>query len=215
MLQNSHDPPSPAGFDWKKAQLVHRDKLPHVRQDNVIYFVTFRLADSLPVKRTRELREQRDRWLAANPRPHPTEQAKVFRTIWTTRIENLMDAGHGECPLANRDCREIVEGVLRHDDGSLYLLGAFVIMPNHVHALVQILPVGDLSMVVKAWKSLSARHINQLLQLSGSLWQEEYFDHVVRDTASLGRFITYIRQNPSCLPAGDYTLGSGSLRVEE
>ncbi len=193
MLQHSDDPPSPAAFDWKKARFAHRDKLPHVRQDNVVYFVTFRLADSLPAERTRELRQERDRWLAANPLPHSPEQATVFRTIWTTRIENLMDAGLGRCPLANPECREIVAAVLRHDDGLLYRLGEFVLMPNHVHVLVQLLSGGNLSMVVKAWKSVSARRINQTLKQSGSLSQQEYFDHAVRDTASFNRFTTYIR----------------------
>ena len=46
-----------------------------------------------------------------------------------------MDSCHGTCPLKSRDCAEIVADALRHFDGDRYLLGDFVIMPNHVHLL--------------------------------------------------------------------------------
>ena len=41
----------PSAFDWKYAAMAHRDHLPHVRQENVVYFITFRLADALPADR--------------------------------------------------------------------------------------------------------------------------------------------------------------------
>ena len=127
----------PAAFDWTQAEIAHRDYLPHVRQENVVYFVTFRLADSLPAERVAELREQRARWMTLNPEPHNSAQAREYRQIWTVRIENMMDAGYGQCVLRDPECRGLLEASIRHDDGSAYHLGPFVIMPNHVHALLQ------------------------------------------------------------------------------
>lgn len=203
--------PPVAAFDWRNAALVHRGVLPHVRQDGVIYFVTFRLDDSLPAERVAELKQRRDTWLATNPLPHSPAQEHEFRRIWTVRIENLMDAGHGECVLRDPECRTILETSMRHDDSSVYRLGDFVIMPNHVHALLQMLPGCELSDTMKAWKSVSTRHICRRLGRKGSLWMEEYFDHAVRHTESLAQFVRYIRENPKRLAAGTYTLGQGSL----
>jgi REP element-mobilizing transposase RayT len=202
----------PSAFDWSLAQVEHRDHLPHIRQENVIYFVTFRLADSLPQERIAELRDERDRWLAVHPPPHSDEEAREYRSIWTVRIENLMDAGYGGCVLRDATCRGFLEATMRHDDGRKYELGEFVIMPNHVHALVHALTGNALSDVIKAWKSISARCINKQLGRRGSLWRDEYFDHAVRQTQSLDKFVRYIRENPRNLEEGEFTVERGTLR---
>ena len=204
---------SPAAFDWNCARLVHRDYLPHVRQENVIYFVTFRLGDSLAAERVAELRQRRDAWLKLNPPPHKVEQEQQYRRIWTVRVENLMDAGFGRCELRDPECREMLERSLRHDDRLKYQLGEFVIMPNHVHALLRMLPGYELSDTLKAWKSVSARRMGKRLGRTGSFWMEECFDHAVRDDQSLNRFVDYIRQNPRNLAPGTFTLGCGSLML--
>jgi REP element-mobilizing transposase RayT len=204
--------PNPSAFSWKYAALTHRGYLPHVRQENVVYFVTFRLADSLPAERVTELLDQRTQWLRRNPLPHSPQQIKEYRQIWTVPIENLLDAGHGECVLKNAACREVLEASMRHDDGSKYQLGEYVIMPNHVHALVHALPNYELAHAMKAWKSVSARRIGKLLGRTGSFWMDEYFDHAVRDEAHLEKFTRYIRENPRGLPSGSFTLGTGKLQ---
>lgn len=206
--------PPPSAFDWSKASLTHRDCLPHVRQENVIYFITFRLADSLPAARTAELRKERDRWLLQNPPPHTAAQNHQYRQIWTVHIENLMDAGHGACILREPRSRDVIESLVRHHDSVAYRLGDFVIMPNHVHALLQPLPGWPLSRILQAWKSASTRKINLLLGRRGPLWQEEYFDHALRDLASLSKFTHYIQSNPARLTPNTFTVGHGSLAVK-
>jgi REP element-mobilizing transposase RayT len=206
--------PPPSPFNWNHAQIAHRDNLPHVRQDNVVYFVTFRLADSLPAERVAELQEERNRWIQLNPEPHTPAQAREYRRIWTVRIENLMDAGYGRCELRNDECRAMLEASMRHEDGSKYRLGPFVIMPNHVHALLVMLPGFDLSDIIKAWKSISARRIGNHMGRRGSYWMDEYFDHAVRGDEPLSKFARYIQENPRNLQPGDFTLGTGTLDVQ-
>ena len=46
---------------------IYRGKLPHWRQEGVIYFVTFRLADSLPQAKLDWLRREKELWLRLNP----------------------------------------------------------------------------------------------------------------------------------------------------
>ncbi len=47
-----------------EVRIYHHGTLPHWRQDGCTYFVTFRLADSLPQSVVAKLKEKRERWLA-------------------------------------------------------------------------------------------------------------------------------------------------------
>jgi len=77
--------------------------------------------------------------------------------------------------------------------------------------LVMPLAGNELSEIVHAWKSYTAHEINKLLGRSGSVWQLEPFDHIVRDMAALGRFRQYIRNNPGKQPGRRAILGRGSF----
>lgn len=100
-----------------------------------------------------------------------------------------------------------MEGALRHFDGTRLRLIAWVIMPNHVHVCFTINAAWRLEQVLAAWKRHTAREINQLTGATGSLWQRDYFDRLVRDARHLGRVLRYIRSNPerACLREGEYT----------
>jgi len=203
----------PDAFDWSRAQIAHRDNLPHVRQENVVYFVTFRLGDSLPAERLAELKEQREKWIKRNRLPHTPQQKEEYRRIWTARIERLLDAGYGSCVLRSAECRGMLENIMRHADAARYQLGDFVIMPNHVHAMVH-LPVGEeLAKIIKARKSVSARQFGKRLGRAGCYWMDEYFDHALRSDESREKFVQYIRKNPSHLHDGEFTLGCGTLKL--
>jgi REP element-mobilizing transposase RayT len=96
------------------------------------------------------------------------------------------------------------DAVLRHclhDHGRRYELHAAVVMPDHVHLLL--LPLRDekgwpygLPAILKGLKGASARSVNQLSGSSGSVWQQESFDHVPRTQESFDETLEYIRQNP-------------------
>jgi REP element-mobilizing transposase RayT len=101
---------------------------------------------------------------------------------------------------------------LRHFDGERYLLGHYVVMPNHVHVNVRPLGEHTLSDITHSWKSFSAHQINEILQRSGRLWQPESFDYLIRTEAQLEKFSRYILENPekAKLSEGMYRLGAGS-----
>lgn len=56
----------PGFFRPNDFRLVHQGHLPHWRQNDVVYFVTTRLADSMPKERLLEWRDRRDSWLAGH-----------------------------------------------------------------------------------------------------------------------------------------------------
>ncbi|WP_309396968.1 hypothetical protein [Cerasicoccus maritimus] len=109
--------------------------LPHWRQTGVIYFVTFRLGDSIPADKLRTWREERDLWLAQNGQP-TTEQAQAdYDARFSMRLETWLDSGMGSCLLHEKRAIETVASALNHFDKDRYLLDHWVIMPNHVHLL--------------------------------------------------------------------------------
>ncbi|MFM8887680.1 MAG: transposase, partial [Chthoniobacterales bacterium] len=166
--------------------------LPHWRQNGVLYFVTFRLADSLPSEKIQSLQLEREIWLRAHAPPLTPAEEKEFWKLFGARTQQLLDAGHGSCRLAKPGIRSIVDDSLRHFDGQRYELGRFAIAANHVHVLVRPLPGHELSQIVQAWKSYTARRINAALGRKGPVWQKESYDHIVRNASALWHIERYI-----------------------
>ena len=69
---------------------IYRRKLPHWRQEAVIYFVTFRLADSLPIQKLEALKEEKTRWLALNPLPHNERQLHSWKSHSAKEIHKII-----------------------------------------------------------------------------------------------------------------------------
>ena len=161
-----------------------RRALPHWEAENGIYFVTYRLADSLPkssVERiTRELdfNESLDRRLSRH-------------------LEKLLDSGTGECHLSRPEIAAIVAESLQKFEAARYRLYAWCIMPNHVHTAMQPQGQWKLEQIVHSWKSFTANEANRILKRHGEFWQREYYDHLIRDGKDLARIVDYIRENPA------------------
>ncbi|HKK19122.1 MAG TPA: type IIL restriction-modification enzyme MmeI, partial [Opitutales bacterium] len=179
---------------YKKVEIT-KAKLPHWRQDETTYFVTFRLADSLPKQKLDQWKEERDAWLAANPKPHTEEQKSEYFERFSTRMEAWLDAGHGDCILADPHCAKIVENALQHFDGDRYDLGEYTVASNHVHALVSPRKGHELSDIIHSWKSYTANELNKHLGRKGTVWQKEYYDHILRTAEAASRIERYIQQH--------------------
>jgi REP element-mobilizing transposase RayT len=88
-----------------------------------------------------------------------------------------------------------------HDHGKKIFMDVALIMPDHVHLIFTLLQGEDelpcsLAEVMKGIKGVSARRINQLLGRRKPVWQDESFDHMVRDSEwSLAKF-EYVCNNP-------------------
>lgn len=170
------DPGSCHAQPWRS-----RGYLPHFDQTGYLQMMTFRLADSLPASVLAGLDEE------LKEKPSARRQQ---------RLEAWLDAGHGACYLRDPRVARLVEAALLHFDGVRYHLLAWVIMPNHAHALIETAPGYPLAGVVHSWKSFSAHAANQILGQSGVFWWREYFDRVIRDERHLRSAIAYIHNNP-------------------
>ena len=122
-----------------------------------------------------------------------------------------MNAKTGSCVLRDPRCREALLATLREFDGDRYCMDGFVVMPNHVHVLILLLPGWSLTEITSTWKKFSARKINEVSGLEGQLWLEETHDHIVRDVYELNVYRRYIGENPvkARLREEEYELGCG------
>jgi REP element-mobilizing transposase RayT len=176
-----------------------RGRLPHWEGENAVYFVTFRLAGSLPESvRGRIEFERRDivQRAGAMRRAISAAEEKRLAQLFRKKLESQLDAGAGACWLAQPGVAEIVVEALRHFDGQRYHLFAWCVMPNHVHAVFQPIAKNELAEIVHSWKSYSSKEANRKLRRAGEFWEREYFDHIVRNRQEFERIVRYVLANP-------------------
>jgi REP-associated tyrosine transposase len=141
--------------------------------------VTFRLADSLPRSAYEEVRAR------------AKDDLDRLR-----QLDTMIDEGRGACLLRSPEHALIVKDALEHFAGKRYRLLAGVIMPNHVHVLIEPREGYRLGDIVQAWKSFTAKQINKRRQASGAVWAPDYFDRFIRDEAHFAAALRYIEENP-------------------
>jgi len=157
-----------------------RGYLPHFDAPNVTQFLTFMLHDSFPVARRRD-------WEGI--------LNESDTSLRRRKLETWLDRGHGKCWLRRPDVALQVEQALLAADGRAYRLHAWVVMPNHVHLVVDVLDL-PLSKLLNLWEGRSARAANLRLERVGHFWEREYFDTRIRDSVRLNRAIRYTENNP-------------------
>ncbi len=185
-----------------------KNRLPHWDQPGGTYFVTFRLADSIPQEHLALWGSERTSWLATNLPPHTAKQERDYHDRFTARIEAWLDNGEGSCVLRDPAARQVTADALTHFDGTRHWQHAWVVMPNHVHALFSALPPHNVEDIVHSWKGFSAHATNRLLGKTGEFWMKDYFDRLIRDATHFWRCARYIRRNPTKASLGSaaYTL---------
>ncbi|MEN9841393.1 MAG: hypothetical protein RL376_1193 [Verrucomicrobiota bacterium] len=146
---------------------ITRHNLPHWQQAGASIFVTFRLADSLPVKLLAELADERAAWLKARETPLSPADEAIYHRLFSTKLDAWLDAGHGDCLLRDAQAQAVLRETLEHFDGVRYQLIAWVIMPNHVHVCFSLYEGWSLERVMFTWKRRSAGELNRLTGRKG------------------------------------------------
>jgi len=183
-----------------EVKIRDRGRLPHWEKDNAIYFITFRLADSLPKSVLERIESERQaivKTAIGLRRDLSVDERKRIAHLSTPVIERFLDSGAGACDLQNSAIAEKVADALRYFDEKRYRLFAWCVMPNHVHIVARLFPGQTLAIVVHSWKSFSAKHANRILGRHGVFWQREYYDRLIRSEEEFERAIRYVTENPA------------------
>jgi putative transposase len=175
--------------------IFYERNLPHRLPPGEAIFITFRLVDTLPAEVLDRLRaeacllQQRS---DLTPAMLYAGQKRYFGRF----DELLTQSEHGPTWLKQPEIAEVVAQSLHYFDDKQYELLAYCLMPNHVHLLVR-LPedAPPLTRTLQRLKGYTALQANKLLGRTGSFWQAESYDHVVRPS-EMERIVAYIVENP-------------------
>jgi 1-hydroxy-2-methyl-2-(E)-butenyl 4-diphosphate synthase len=193
--------------DWSKLEKRSSTFLPHWRIPGATYAVTFRVKDSLPVSVLKDYERKKSILLEqitkekhrAGSRDASDSLRNLhaeIQTLTETIIEPALHGADGPQPLADPAVADMMVQALKHFDGDRYDLLAWSVMPNHVHALITPHEGQELENILQAMKTHTAKEANRMLGKSGTFWQEEYYDHIVRDGEDLKHQLGYILRNP-------------------
>jgi putative transposase len=203
------DVKTPSYLNPQEIVRISENRLPHWEQDDGTYFLSFRLADSLPRHLLSQWKEERQKWLAHHSEPWSEEEQREFRELFSRRREHWLDQGYGQCLLRSPAVREAVLRKICQASAD-QIIWSLVLMPNHVHALVSVFDEreGSLGKLLRRWKGASARAVNEMRKTRGGVWAKDYFDRLIRDSAHLQNCARYIRRNPvkAGLSQADFTL---------
>jgi putative transposase len=169
-------------YDKCPVVAYYRRNLPHWIPEGKALFITWLLFGSLP--RSPESPEEKHLPISAN--------AEFLRR---DAILDRADLG----PLWLKDPRVagcVIEKLWKgYEELHHYELHAYTAMPNHVHVLLT--PKVELRKLMKSLKGATARAANNILNRVGRpFWQDESFDHWVRNKTEFAEIRNYIEHNP-------------------
>ncbi len=183
------------------SMVFYKRHLPHWQPEEAELFITFRLADSLPVEAIKRLKYYRKQLQKeAKKNLHSKIESKLFQ-----KYEAFLDqAESGPLWLKEEKVAQIVQKSLHFYDNKDYDLYAYCIMPNHVHVVFKMLDIErdqdkhtySVTKILHSIKSYTALECNKILNRKGPFWQSESYDRVIRDSDELENTIAYTLNNP-------------------
>jgi len=192
------------------AKIFYRRNLPHWQPPGATIFFTWRLYGSLPKEAHERLREEREQLKRSPLHRAGTGRERAVRRdkIIFARYDDILGpANYGPHWLAEPSIAQLMVDAFFYHNGQRYDLVAFVVMPNHVHAVLRPMEIDQteeiesqfvpISKITQGLKGYVAREANCMLGRTGqTFWQAESYDHWARDEKELGHIITYIESDP-------------------
>jgi REP element-mobilizing transposase RayT len=177
---------------------------PHYQFHDSIVFITWRLAGTLPVNTMKLFKQLK----ATDSDPGSIrdlelirqENARLFRLYQQFDLELAKWQNPG-FSLNDEALAKIITDAIHFYAGTRYELHAYCVMSNHVHLLLRALKRQDseyhyISDIVQALKRYTALQINRHLGKEGQLWDDYYFDRIIRDEMNYNAVVEYILMNP-------------------
>lgn len=172
--------------------------LPHIQLKGSVFFITYRLAGSLPKNIIESFFDEKniikDYSISGFNKNWRSEI--LFKDRFFKKFNHLLDnPSSGPVWLSNPRIAEIVKKSFHFLDESDYHLICYSIMPNHVHLILHNCK-RPLYKILQSLKRHTARESNILLNRKGPFWHKESYDNVVQDMNDLSKKINYVLENP-------------------
>ena len=125
--------------------------------------------------------------------PHWTLKGAIY--FVTFRTDSKTDKN--VCPTLSVEEQKLVLKHIINGNEKFYTLISAIVMPDHIHMLLTPMGGYSLSRIMKGIKGVSARRLNLKRGTSGSIWQEESFDRIIRNQNELDEKLSYMLNNPA------------------
>jgi len=197
--------------------VYYKRNLPHYQPGNAVYFVTFRLADSLPGNLVKSLKEEYNALVNESKKIKDISRRKsaLLKSAkqYFGKFDKLLDGLQtGPLWLKEDAIANLVYESIIYRDVIKYDLHCFTIMANHVHMVfrigeVNVSRIADstarnsvssyrVTKILQDLKKYTASESNKILKRSGQFWQNESYDHIIRNATEYTNVINYIINNP-------------------
>ncbi len=93
------------------------------------------------------------------------------------------------CLTESRLAEKLMKSVRMYEEKVLWFNHLFLLMPDHIHAVLSFSRQKPMSQTIGEWKKFHSR-------INGVIWQDNYFDHRIRHADELMEKTAYIRKNP-------------------
>ena len=187
-----------------KYKQFYRRNLPHIQPEDVILFVTYRLFFELPVEYYSKIQLMKSEFQRKikllDKRKTEAEKYKFEKKLYDFNDNFIGKFKNSPFWLKNKNIAKIVMDSLFWGNDRRYELFAFCIMPNHVHLMIRPLIKNKkpfpLQQIMYDHKHFTAIEANKLLKRKGNFWQDEHYDHYIRNENEFFNILNYIYLNP-------------------
>ena len=183
--------------------MFYRKNLPHIQPPGETFFITYRLAGSLPLSTIENLKS---RYRQAERRLHiqypdlekracaKYDLQKKYFAEFDDQLDKCLNEPYW---LKEKNIAALVAESLDYLAKMYFDLWAFCIMPNHVHLLITVFEDAPiLYKILQKHKKHTAWKGNLILKRSGKFWTHESYDHIVRNGQEFENIVYYILNNP-------------------
>ena len=185
----------------KDLQIYKGNIYPHWEMNEAIYHICFRLNDSIAQERLYLYLQEKER-ISASPKDLSQKEKFLKRFLLSQKFDKLLNAGHGYCFFRKPDIAREMQSILLGRNHKRYVLHAWCIMPNHIHAIMILnsktagaSPRPTIMDIVCAYKSLTTRDCKKN-GYNEKLFQTSFYEHIIRSREDYEKITKYIYENP-------------------
>ncbi len=186
-----------SNFDFK---INFKLNLPHIQLENSFIAITFRLAHSLSNHLLNQLLEKKNNFeetLKSIPLEEKPKFIDDYKRDYFEYFDLNINNSKNSIDLTDSFISQILKDTIHFYDDKKYDLIAYCIMPNHVHMILCPLikdtdQFYSLSEIMFSIKKFSSNKIKK----NETIWNREYYDHLIRSDIDLDYQLNYLIQNP-------------------
>jgi REP element-mobilizing transposase RayT len=198
----------------KNITTYYKRNYPHYQPLGCTYFVTTRLAGTIPKKVYEKFKKRyNQQMLMISKCKNVTKRRRLLNELYKNSFLNydsiLDKSTQGRNWLSNKLVANLVQNSIHRRDNKDYELYAYTIMPNHIHIIFkpiieqnpELLNNNDenyfiVTKIMKSLKMYTGKEANNILNRSGPFWKHESYDRVIRNNLELHILTEYILKNP-------------------